>query len=45
MPYQRVAQALLEQWRENELRLKDMPLGSPEADELKLKSYGLRNEY
>ena len=45
MPHQGVAADVLEQWREIERRIAEVPTDSPEADELKLESYRLRNEY
>ncbi len=45
MPYQRLAQEVLVQWRAIERRLTELNPASPEADELKLESYRLRNEY
>ena len=45
MPYQRLAQAVLAQWREIERRIAELPADSVEADELKLESYRLREEY
>jgi uncharacterized coiled-coil DUF342 family protein len=45
MPYQRLAQAVLEEWREVERRIAELPSESTEADELKLESYRLRNKY
>ncbi len=45
MPYQRLAQAVLEEWREVERRVAEAPHDSAEADELKLESYRLRNKY
>ena len=45
MPDQPSPQAVLEQWREVERRIAGLPADSAEADELKLDSYRLRNEY
>ena len=45
MPYQRLAQAVLARWREIERQIAELPVDSPEADELKLESYRLREEY
>jgi hypothetical protein len=45
MPYQRLAQAVLAQWRDVERQLADLSPESPEADALKLESYRLREEY
>ena len=45
MPYQRLAQAVLAQWRDIERQISELPPESAEADELKLESYRLREEY
>lgn len=45
MVYQRLAGPVLAQWRAIERKLDGLNPMSPEADELKLESYGLRNYY
>ena len=45
MPYQRLAQAVLAQWRDIERRLEAAPPDSAEAEDLKRQSYLLRQEY
>ena len=45
MPYQRLAQEVLAKWRAIELQLQALDPTSPEADELKLASFRLRDEY
>jgi hypothetical protein len=45
MPYQRLAQAVLAQWRDVERQLAAVPAESAEAEDLKRQSYLLREEY
>jgi hypothetical protein len=45
MPYQRLAKVVLDQWREVERRLEELPADSHEADALKVEIYLLREEY
>jgi hypothetical protein len=45
MPYQQLAKAVLEQWRDVERQIAALPPESAEVDDLKLQSYRLREEY
>ncbi len=45
MPYQRLAKIVLDQWREVERRLEELPADSHDADGLKVEIYLLREEY
>lgn len=45
MPYQRLAEAVLAQWRALERRIEVLDPFSPEADVLKAESYRLCNRY
>jgi hypothetical protein len=45
MPHQKLAQAVLAQWRAVELAIAELESLGPEADELKLEAYRLRNDY
>lgn len=45
LPYRRLAEAVLAQWRAIERQLEALNPMSPEADEPKLESHGLRDDY
>lgn len=45
MPYRRLAEDVLARWRAIEMQLAKLDPMSPEADELKLDSYRLRQQY